>query len=143
MPSASDVHHRENVATDGPSVAPSVTITPRPAVTAGAMTTAKRKNRANTLGSPSDDTPVSEGRRARAAIRTSTLLATENPVAVARLLPVKLFTVTLTTKHAARIHGHSALDRSSSIPASRPLESQIAATPGSSVRAMLSQAVAA
>ncbi len=107
------------------------------------MTTARRKNRPNTLGSPSDDTPVSEGRRARAAIRTSTVLATENPVADAKLLPVEVFTATFTPKHAARIHGHSALDRSSSIPASRPLESQIDATPGSRVRAMPSPAVAA
>ena len=59
------------------------------------------------------------------------------------MLPVKLFTVTFTRKHAARIHGHSALDRSSNIPASRPLESQIDATPGSRVRAMPSQPVAA
>src|SRR5688572_4653577 len=110
MPSASDVHHRENMPTDGPSVAASATTTPRPADTAGAMTTAKRKNRPNTLGSPSDDTPVSEGRRARAAIRTSMVLAAENHVAAAKLLPVNILTATFTTKHAARIHGHSALD---------------------------------
>ena len=88
--------------------------------------------------------PVSEGRSASTAIRTSAAFATEKPIAVAALLPAKLFTAMFATKQAARIQGQSERDRSSSMAASRPLEGQMAATgPSSRVRAMPSQAVAA
>ncbi len=88
--------------------------------------------------------PVSEGRSARAATRTSAAFATEKPIAVVAPLPAKLLTAMFATKQAARIQGQSERDRSSNRAASRPLEGQIAATgPDSRVRAKPSQAVAA
>jgi hypothetical protein len=87
---------------------------------------------------------VSECRRTRTTIRTSTAFATENPIAVSAVLPARAFTATLATKQAARVQRQSEPDRSSRMAASRPLDGQMAATgPSSRFRAMPSQAAAA